>query len=123
LIPSKSTRTNPSWNDDDDTGDDYLTTKVDVATNDGDRNYVDSDNAWLSATRTLGSLFLRQEDAERATRNVDVFGRPLVGNDEDIVEGHPENSFARYMMDLKLQQEENNREMMTAAAMKHIIEP
>ena len=77
-------------------------------------NVVDDNNAWLSASRTLGSLFLRQEDAERATG-----GR---GNDRVEGGGAPvaqrENSFAQYMMGLKLQQEENNREMM-ATNMDH----
>jgi len=85
-------------------------------------DYVEDDNAWLSATRTLGSLFLRQEDAERV-RNVDVFGRPLVRNDTEGKDGPrstpPENSFAQYMIDLKLQ-EEGNRER---AAVIQIIKP
>ena len=85
-------------------------------------DYVEDDNAWLSATRTLGSLFLRQEDAERV-RNVDVFGRPLVSNNTEGKDGPrstpPENSFAQYMKDLKLQ-EEGNRER---AAVNQIIKP
>lgn len=85
-------------------------------------DYVEDDNAWLSATRTLGSLFLRQEDAERV-RNVDVFGRPLVRNNTEDKDGPrsnpPENSFAQYMIDLKLQ-EEGNRER---AAVNQIIKP
>lgn len=79
--------------------------------NSNDDDHVEDDNAWLSATRTLGSLFLRQEDAERVTgRHVDVFGRPLVGKNIN------ENSFAKHMIDLKLLEEEN-RERET----KHLI--
>jgi hypothetical protein len=72
------------------------------------------DNAWLSATRTLGSLFLRQEDADR-DRNVDVFGRPLVGHETEANDASSplfslhEKSLAKYLMDLKFQ-EELNRE-------------
>jgi hypothetical protein len=70
------------------------------------------DNAWLSATRTLGSLFLRQEDADR-DRNVDVFGRPMVEHETESFDASSspfslhENSFAKYLMDLKFQEEEN----------------
>lgn len=69
------------------------------------------DNAWQSATRTLGSLFLRQEDADR-DKNVDVFGRPLaVGQKIEDSDASPfylhENSFAKYLMDLKFQEEQN----------------
>jgi hypothetical protein len=97
----------------------------------------DVDNAWLSATRTLGSLFLRQEDAERAThagggggggRRVDdapallpptvVVASPPPDDDDDDDGGgggvREKNTFAQIMMGLKLQQEENNREMMAA---------
>jgi hypothetical protein len=85
---------------------------------------VEDDNAWLSATRTLGSLFLRQEDAERV-KNVDVFrrNRSSLGNDnegKDAPRSNPaENTFAHYMLDLKLQ-EEDNRER---AAVNQIIKP
>lgn len=70
------------------------------------------DNAWLSATRTLGSLFLRQEDADR-DRNIDVFGRPMAEHEKESVDASSplfslhENSFAKYLMDLKFQEEEN----------------
>mmetsp|Transcript_1393 Transcript_1393/g.2638 ORF Transcript_1393/g.2638 Transcript_1393/m.2638 type:complete len:972 (+) Transcript_1393:218-3133(+) len=87
----------------------------------------------ISASRTtLGSLFLRQEDADR-DKNVDVFGRPLLvadkydeastttttttsahseeeGNDGTSPSfNNPlqENSFAQYLMNLKLQEEDN----------------
>ena len=70
---------------------------------------VEEKTDWLSATRTLGSLFLRQEDEDR-DKNVDVFGRALVGNDTEVEGGllH-ENSIANYLMNLK-KQEEDNRE-------------
>mmetsp|Transcript_17445 Transcript_17445/g.37697 ORF Transcript_17445/g.37697 Transcript_17445/m.37697 type:complete len:920 (+) Transcript_17445:159-2918(+) len=68
-------------------------------------NIVEDKNDWLSAKRTLGSLFLRQEDANR-DRNVDVFGRPLVGNETDAGD---KSSFSlpEYLLNLKLQEEDN----------------
>jgi len=83
-----------------------------------DNTVVDM-NDWLSATRTLGSLFLKTEDEGRK----DVFGRMLAGRDEttDDIDEYgvlstppsrsilTENSFASYLMKLK-QQEEDNRE-------------
>jgi len=83
-----------------------------------DNTVVDM-NDWLSATRTLGSLFLKTEDEGRK----DVFGRMLVDRDEiaDDIDEYgvlstppsssilTENSFASYLMKLK-QQEEDNRE-------------
>ena len=77
---------------------------------DEDDDTVEEKTDWLSATRTLGSLFLRQEDEDR-DKNVDVFGRALVGNETDDVEGGllHENSIANYLMNLK-KQEEDNRE-------------
>ncbi len=82
------------------------------------------DNAWLSATRTLGSLFLRQEDADRDS-NVDVFGRPLVEHETEANDASSplfslhEKSLAKYLMDLKFQ-EEQNRER---AAEQHSTKP
>ena len=76
------------------------------------------DNAWLSATRTLGSLFLRQEDADR-DRNIDVFGRPLVHHETESNDDTSspfslhENSFAKYLMDLKFQEEQNRERAAT----------
>jgi len=83
-----------------------------------DNTVVDM-NDWLSATRTLGSLFLKTEDEGRK----DVFGRMLAGRDEmtDDIDEYgvlstppsssilTENTFASYLMKLK-QQEEDNRE-------------
>jgi len=83
-----------------------------------DNTVVDM-NDWLSATRTLGSLFLKTEDEGRK----DVFGRMLAGRDEttDAIDEYgvlstppssstlTENTFANYLMKLK-QQEEDNRE-------------
>lgn len=85
--------------------------------NDGsEESSIEEKNDWLSATGTLGSLFLKQEDADR-DKNVDVFGRPLVSNETgaDDKENSPfsleENSFARYLMNLKFQEEDNRARM------------
>lgn len=69
-------------------------------------NIVEDKNDWLSATRTLGSLLLRQEDADR-DRNVDVFGRPLATANETAASGPEENSFAKYLLNLKFLEEDN----------------
>jgi hypothetical protein len=79
-------------------------------------DHVEDRNDWASATRTLGSLFLRQEDADR-NRDVDVFGRPLLTNETEDKDSSPfslqETSFAKYLMSLK-HQEEDNRERAAA---------
>lgn len=71
---------------------------------------VEEKSDWLSATRTLGSLFLRQEDADR-DKNVDVFGRPLAFEEDEksTFDRLQEHSLAQYLMRLK-EQEEDNRE-------------
>ncbi|KAL9180648.1 hypothetical protein ACHAXT_011101 [Thalassiosira profunda] len=83
------------------------------ATDDDDmviENTVEEKSDWLSATRTLGSLFLRQEDADR-DKNVDVFGRPLAFEEDEksTFDRLQEHSLAQYLMRLK-EQEEDNRE-------------
>ena len=120
--PGRSKRTQLSYVDDEevvsptksvdvDEGDD----KANIESGTMDHSFDEDDTVeektdWLSATRTLGSLFLRQEDEDRE-KNVDVFGRALVGNETDDVEGGllHENSIANYLMNLK-KQEEDNRE-------------
>lgn len=69
---------------------------------------VEDKNDWLSgSSRTLGSLFLREEDENR-DKNVDVFGRPLlVGGGEDGEERLKDNALANYLMNLKLAEEDN----------------
>ena len=85
---------------------------------------VEDKNDWLSgSSRTLGSLFLREEDENR-DKNVDVFGRPLVVGGGEDGEEHlkdnagavgennalsilQENSLANYLMNLKLAEEDN----------------
>lgn len=69
---------------------------------------VEEKSDWLSATRTLGSLFLRQEDADR-DKGVDVFGRPLAFEEDEKSTMNQEHSLAQYLMQLK-HQEEDNRE-------------
>ena len=76
---------------------------------------IEEANDWLSgSTGTLGSLFLRQEGADR-DKNVDVFGRPLVsgsttapsdGESDDNANKEDNNSFAQFMMNLKFQEED-----------------
>lgn len=79
-------------------------------------DHVEERNDLASATRTLGSLFLRQEDADR-NKDVDVFGRPLLTNETEDNDSSPfnlqETSFAKYLMSLK-HQEEDNRERAAA---------
>ena len=122
--PGRSKRTQLSYVDDEevvsptksvdvDEGDDKANIEsgiIEDHTFDEDDDTVEEKTDWLSATRTLGSLFLRQEDEDR-DKNVDVFGRALVGNETDDVEGGllHENSIANYLMNLK-KQEEDNRE-------------
>ncbi|KAL7546658.1 hypothetical protein ACHAWF_009992 [Thalassiosira exigua] len=92
----------------------HLHPNAEVVNGDGDSfddNAVEDKDDWMSATGTLGSLFLRQEDADR-DRNVDVFGRPLLTNEtEDEDASSPfslhGNSFTQYLMKLKLQEEDN----------------
>lgn len=71
-----------------------------------DSDDVEEKSDWISATRTLGSLLLRQEDADR-DKNVDVFGRPLSWVDKDETGGEAKTPFAQYLMNLKLQEEDN----------------
>lgn len=61
------------------------------------------DKAWMQATRTLGSLFLHQEDAARGYEN-----KTDVGVDSEPFPFH-ESSLSSYLLNLK-RQEEVNRE-------------
>lgn len=56
---------------------------------------------WTSAPRTLGSLFLREEDADRDR------GPPGGGDGASPFDGLQENSFVQYLMNLKLEEEEH----------------
>ena len=76
-----------------------------------EENIVEEDKISKLSRSFLGSLFLRQEDADR-DRNVDVFGRPLVNETETEEEASSPFSFAQNLMNLK-HQEEDNREKAT----------
>ena len=85
----------------------------DTSAEGGDAATVEGEDDWLSATRNLGSLFLRQEDADR-DKNVDVFGRPLLvgnetgdGNATSPFANLQDNSFAQYLLNLKFEEEDN----------------
>lgn len=100
-------------------GSDTITSDINIVNEYGGSDDASvEDNAWLSATRTLGSLFLRQEDADR-DRNIDVFGRPLVHHETESNDDTSspfslhENSFAKYLMDLKFQEEQNRERAAT----------
>jgi len=71
----------------------------------------DQDNEmWMQATRTLGSLFLHQEDAVRNTHD---------GNKTNVDESAPfpfhESTLSAYLLNLK-RQEEDNREKSSRKA-------
>ena len=85
---------------------------------------VEDNNDWISATRTLGSLILQQNDETKDT-DVDVFGRPLnlpqidqfglpKGYDAEFNNENDgwQSSLARYLLQLK-SDEEDNRERIS----------
>ena len=104
-----STSTSNPGDGEDDTVDEYgIIGQDDIFE---EENIVEEDKISKLSRSFLGSLFLRQEDADR-DRNVDVFGRSLVNETETEEEASSPFSFAQKLMNLK-HQEEDNREKAT----------
>ena len=76
----------------------------------GENNIVEDNKDWISATRTLGSLFLHQDDAHRAVSNDSKNNGESSSEEADgDISSSLGNSLTSFLLKMK-QQEEVNRE-------------